>query len=243
MTTTGAILDVRSVSRSFWTGGSEINVLHDASLQLHKGRITTIIGPSGSGKTTMLMIAGLLDAPDGGEVLFQNVRISYAGVDVEKLRDLRRRHFGFVFQKANLIPFLNAVDNVAVALEIGGKKPALARRKAADMLESLGLGHRLKSMPLQLSGGEQQRVAIARAFANDPAVLFADEPTAALDPGRAQQVMDLFQTLAHSRSTALCVVSHDLGWKRYADEIVVFEDGRTRSSPGHAHSDALPPAG
>lgn len=231
MTSVGsAILDVRSVSRSFRTGGAEVNVLKDAQLQLQRGRITTIIGPSGSGKTTMLMIAGLLDAPDTGEVFFQGSRVSYPGVDVERLRDLRRRHFGFVFQKANLIPFLNAVDNVAVALEIGGRKPAVARRRAVEMLADLGLENRLKNMPQQLSGGEQQRVAIARAFANDPSVLFADEPTAALDPGRAQQVMDLFQTLSRTRSTALCVVSHDLGWKRYADEIVVFEDGRTRTS-------------
>ena len=235
MTVAGtAILDVRAVSRSFRTGGTEINVLKEAQLRLQRGRITTIIGPSGSGKTTMLMIAGLLDAPDEGEVFFQDSRISYPGVDVEKLRDLRRRHFGFVFQKANLIPFLNALDNVAVALEIGGRKPAVARRKAAEMLADLGLENRFKNMPQQLSGGEQQRVAIARAFANDPAVLFADEPTAALDPGRAQQVMDLFQTLSRTRSTALCVVSHDLGWKRYADEIVVFEEGRTRVSAGHA---------
>lgn len=223
------------MSKSFHTGGGDISVLRGASLKLHPGRITGIIGPSGSGKTTMLMIAGLLDAPDGGEVRFRGHRVSYPGVKLERLRDLRRRHIGFVFQKANLIPFLNALENVAIALEIGGHRPPAAVRKAKELLSVLGVEHRLTSMPSQLSGGEQQRVAIARAFANDPVLLFADEPTAALDPSRAQQVMELFQTLAKSSDVAVCVVSHDLRWENYTDTVAVFEDGQTylrRSEPG-----------
>ena len=115
-----AILEVNGVSKSFQTAGSEIKVLREAALHLRTGQITGIIGPSGSGKTTMLMIAGLLDVPDAGEVRFDGRRVSFPGVKLEHLRDLRRKHIGFVFQKANLIPFLNACDNVAVALEIAG---------------------------------------------------------------------------------------------------------------------------
>ena len=231
-------LSVRSVSRSFGVGAGEVNVLHDASLSLRAGQITGIIGPSGSGKTTMLMIAGLIDQPDAGEVRFCEARVSYPGVKLDKLRDIRRKHFGFVFQKANLIPFLNASENVALALEIGGRPPAVARRMADNLLAELGLEHRLKNMPQQLSGGEQQRVAIARAFANDPQVLFADEPTAALDPSRAEQVMKLFCEFAVSRGTAVCVVSHDLGWKKFSNEIVVFENGRTHIQSGQARTSA-----
>jgi putative ABC transport system ATP-binding protein len=222
------ILEADAVGKSFRTGGGEITVLREASLALYPGQITSIIGPSGSGKTTMLMIAGLLDAPDSGEVRFRGKRVSHPGVRLERLRDIRRNHIGFVFQKANLIPFLNAVENVAVSLEIGGKRPAVARRKAVELLAALGLEHRLTNMPRQLSGGEQQRVAIARAFANDPVLLFADEPTAALDPSRAQQIMMLFRTLAQASNVAVCVVSHDLRWEDHADNVVVFEDGRTR---------------
>ena len=228
MTGRTPILEVDAVSKSFHTGGGDITVLREASLQLYPGQITGIIGPSGSGKTTMLMIAGLLDAPDGGEVRFQGKRVSHPGVKLERLRDIRRKHIGFVFQKANLIPFLNALENVAIALEIGGKRPHVAQRKAKELLGALGIGHRLTSMPSQLSGGEQQRVAIARAFANDPILLFADEPTAALDPSRAQQVMDLFQSLAKANNVAICVVSHDLRWENHTDAVVVFDDGRTR---------------
>lgn len=222
------ILEVNGVSKSFRSGGGVITVLRNASLLLRSGEITCIIGPSGSGKTTMLMIAGLLDAPDQGEVRFRGKRVSYPGVKVERLRDLRRKHVGFVFQKANLIPFLNALENVAITLEIGGKKQAVARRRARELLSALGLEHRLTNMPMQLSGGEQQRVAIARAFANDPVLLFADEPTAALDPHRAEQVMDLFKALAKASNVAVCVVSHDLRWEKYSDSVVVFHDGQTQ---------------
>jgi len=233
------ILEVNSVSKSFQTGGTAINVLKEASLQLRSGQITGIIGPSGSGKTTMLMIAGLLEVPDIGEVRFDGRCVSSPRAKLEQLRDLRRKHIGFVFQKANLIPFLNARDNVAVTLEIAGKKPRVARTMAAEILGSLGLENRLSSLPQQLSGGEQQRVAIARAFANDPVVLFADEPTAALDPVRAQQVMDLFLSLSNARKTAVCVVSHDLRWESYAHEVVAFENGRTQVRPGLAFGETL----
>jgi len=228
------IIAVDAVSKSFPTGGGLITVMRDASLALRPGEITGIIGSSGSGKTTMLMIAGLLEAPDKGEVRFRGKRTSYPGVKVDRLRHVRRKHVGFVFQKANLIPFLNALENVAVALEIGGCTPAAAVRNAKELLSILGVEHRLTSMPSQLSGGEQQRVAIARAFANDAALLFADEPTAALDPSRAQQVMELFQTLAKSSNVAVCVFRHDLRWEHVTDTVAVFEDGKTFVRKGGA---------
>jgi len=142
------------------------------------------------------------------------------------LRDFRRQTIGFVFQKANLIPFLTAAENVALAMEIDDVAPEDARVHAERLLEGLGLGHRVDNLPSKLSGGEQQRVAIARALANDPALVLADEPTAALDSVRGRQVIGLFRRIADERGAAIAVVTHDSRSLDLFDRAIEFEDGR-----------------
>jgi putative ABC transport system ATP-binding protein len=228
---TSPILEATGISRTFQALDGPLSILREAGLALHAGRMTGIIGPSGSGKTTMLMIAGLLDAPTSGEVRLWGERVSYPHVRLDALREARRRHLGFVFQHANLIPYLTAVENVAIALEIAGHNTAVAMQRAAAALSELGLGARLHNLPARLSGGEQQRVSIARAIANRPAVIFADEPTAALDAARAHQVMELFRNLATEHQLAICVVSHDSRWEGYVDQLLEVADGRLNEVP------------
>lgn len=223
-----ATLEVRSASKVYESGGSPVTALAEGSLTLSPGAVSGIVGPSGSGKTTLLMIAGLLEAPTTGEVLFDGKVISRPGAKLNELRTFRRTHLGFVFQKANLIPFLTAAENVAIAMQVNDVGRQQAQLRAARLLDALGMGHRGSNYPSQLSGGEQQRVSIARALANDPTVILADEPTAALDGTRAEMVMKVFRQLADSRNVAICVVTHDTRWMTYFDSTLELEDGRAR---------------
>jgi putative ABC transport system ATP-binding protein len=231
-----AALEVRNASKVYESGGSSVTALASGSLTLSPGTVTGIIGPSGSGKTTLLMIAGLLEAPTTGEVLFDGKVISRPGARLNELRTFRRTHLGFVFQKANLIPFLTAAENVAIAMQVNDIKRQPAQARALRLLSALGMGHRGSNYPSQLSGGEQQRVSIARALANDPTVILADEPTAALDGTRAEMVMKVFRHLADNRNVAICVVTHDTRWTSYFDSMLELQDGRAKHPSGHDHS-------
>ncbi|MFG1299278.1 ABC transporter ATP-binding protein [Xanthobacter sp. V3C-3] len=229
------VMEVRGASKTYLTGANTVTALADMSLALRAGELTGIVGPSGSGKTTFLMIAGLLEPPSTGHVLFRDTPIADAGTRLNSLRDFRRTHVGFIFQKANLIPFLTALENVQVALEINDVRPRAARAKARELLARFGLDHREDNYPTQLSGGEQQRVSIARALANDPVLLLADEPTAALDGVRGRQVMEAFRKLADEHRVAVCVVTHDPRWSDIFDRIVEMSDGRVvETRPGGA---------
>jgi len=221
-----SVLRVERVSRIYRSGDSEVRALDDVSMEIRAGEVVGITGPSGSGKSTMLLIAGLLEPPSEGDVWLGDDRVSYPGVDLDALRDLRRKRIGFVFQKANLIPFLTAQENVALALEIDDVRPAEARAYAAALLGAVDLAPRLQALPKQMSGGEQQRVAVARALANDPRLLLADEPTAALDVTRAAQVMDLFREIARRRGAGVAVVSHDHRSLDMTDRVVRLVDGK-----------------
>jgi len=220
------VLEVREASMIYRSGDTTVIALEDMSLALKAGEVTGIIGPSGSGKTTFLMIAGLLERPTHGEVRYQNEVISHPSTELNRLRDFRRTKIGFVFQKGQLIPFLTAVENVQVALEINDVGARTARVRARALLEQFEMGHRADNYPSQLSGGEQQRVSIARALANQPVLILADEPTAALDGARGDQVMKLFRQLADGGDVAVCVVTHDPRWSKYFDKIVELNDGR-----------------
>jgi putative ABC transport system ATP-binding protein len=220
------VLEVRNASKIYRGGSSEVVALADMSLSLAAGEITGIMGPSGSGKTTFLMIAGLLEPPTQGQILFSGTVISDPKTQLNRLRDLRRKEIGFVFQKGQLIPFLTAVENVQVALEINDTASHVARKRAGELLNQFGLADRQDNYPAQLSGGEQQRVSIARALANEPAVILADEPTAALDGPRGHQVMTLFRELADKYNVAVCVVTHDPRWSMFFDRVVRLSDGR-----------------
>ena len=201
-----AVLSVRDVAKHYPSGDTIVRALDGVSLDIAAGELVGIFGPSGSGKSTLLLIAGLLEPPTLGEVLIEGKRVSHPGAMLDELRDFRRHHIGFVFQKANLIPFLTAAENVALALEIDDVPPADAHAYAVDLLGALDLGHRVDNLPSRLSGGEQQRVAIARALANDPTLILADEPTAALDSQRGRQVMELFRRIATVRKAGVAVV-------------------------------------
>ncbi|WP_234050167.1 MULTISPECIES: ABC transporter ATP-binding protein [unclassified Xanthobacter] len=220
------VLSLRGVERVYRSGDTEVRALNGVSVDIRRGEVVGILGPSGSGKSTLLLIAGLLEPPSAGEVMIDGRLVSRPGAQLDQLRRFRRRHIGFIFQKANLIPFLTAVENVALALEIDDVPAREARRYAAHLLAGLDLGHRLHNHPARLSGGEQQRVAVARALANEPSLMLADEPTAALDSVRGRQVLALFREIADLRQAAVAVVTHDQRALDLFDRTIVLTDGR-----------------
>ena len=229
------VLSVRALSRHYTAGGACVRALDGVSLDVAAGELVGIFGPSGSGKSTLLMLAGLLENPTSGEVWLAGERVSCAGADLDALRETRRKRIGFVFQKANLIPFLTAVENVALSLEIADVAPADARAHGRRLLAALDLSHRADSLPAKLSGGEQQRVAVARALANAPPLILADEPTAALDSVRGRQVMEIFRRIAAAHGTAVVVITHDPRSTDLFDRIVHIEDGRIRAGSVERH--------
>lgn len=223
---TGPVLRVQGLARHYDTPGGVIRALDGVSLEVASGELVGIFGPSGSGKSTFLMVAGLLEAPSAGEVWLDGTCVSRPGGNLERLRAIRRSRIGFVFQKANLIPFLTAAENVALSLELADVAPADALAHARRLLALVDLSHRADLLPARLSGGEQQRAAVARALANNPPLILADEPTAALDSLRGRQVMELFRRIAATQGAAVAVVTHDPRSIQLFDRIVTFEDGR-----------------
>ncbi|MCM5557685.1 ABC transporter ATP-binding protein [Pleomorphomonas sp. JP5] len=220
-----AVLDIDRVSRVFHNGGERIAVLDGASLAVDAGEMVALKGPSGSGKSTLLLIAGALDRPDDGAVTVAGTRIFPDRHAEPALRALRRRAIGFVFQKANLVPFLTAAENVELARFIDAAPRGEAKARARDLLATLGLGERFDSLPSRLSGGEQQRVAVARALANQPALILADEPTAALDGARGRQVLELLKGATKS-GVGVLVVTHDDRALDLFDRVVSIADGK-----------------
>ena len=216
------MLELHSVSKTY-AGHPPVEVLHDVSLQVHAGELTAVVGASGSGKTTMLSIMGTLDTPSSGEVVV-------AGVEAGRLDEagraaLRAERFGFVFQQFFLLPAVDALDNVATGLLYSGVGGAERRRRAQHALERVGLGHRLHHRPGELSGGEQQRVAIARALVGRPDVLFADEPTGALDSSTGAGIIELLREAA-ADGAAVVVITHDEHIAGSLDHQVELHDGR-----------------
>lgn len=231
------VLSVHNARRHYRSGESVVRALDGVSIEVRAGELVGITGPSGSGKSTFLMVAGLLDRPTEGEVEIAGRLASSPSADLDRLRDFRRRHIGFIFQKANLIPFLTAVENVALALTIDDVDVAEATAYARELLRAVDLGHRADNRPAKLSGGEQQRVGVARALAHDPSLILADEPTAALDSVRGRQVMQLLRRIATERGAGVGVVSHDPRSFDLFDRIIAFEDGRVQEAdPRRANS-------
>ncbi|GAA1505172.1 ABC transporter ATP-binding protein [Nocardioides humi] len=203
-------------------GGERVVALDDVDLAVLPGEISVITGPSGSGKSTLLQIVAGLDRPDAGTVHLGDVEIT--GLGDRRLAELRRRRMGFVFQSFNLIDSLSVRDNIVLPLELDGR--TAAPDVLTRLVEELGIGDLLDRLPHQLSGGQQQRVAVARALLVDPDVLFADEPTGALDPDAAAQLADLLVALAHERGHAVVVVSHDPAVAARADRLHRMVAGR-----------------
>jgi len=217
-------LRAEHLDKRYGEGETEVWALREVDLILLSGQVVALLGPSGSGKSTLIKVLGLVTRADRGDLWMNGKRVVDNGEPVADVGELRRSHIGFVFQKANLIPFLNARRNVEVACEIGERYAPRAR--ATDLLEYLGVEHRGSAYPSTLSGGEQQRVAIARALANGPSLILADEPTAALDKERGHAVMDLLRRVAHEQGTAVVVVTHDHRALDVFDAIYQMEDGR-----------------
>ena len=222
--TNAAVLIAENIIKDLGQGAGTVRALKGVSLRLKAGELTLLMGPSGSGKTTLLSILGCILAPTEGKLTVAGH--STLGLNAEALADLRRRHIGFIFQSYNLFPTLTAEENVRLALDVNGEHGASATARAQHALQQVGLGHRMKSYPANMSGGEQQRVAVARAIAGKPSVILADEPTAALDSENGNAVMELLSEIAAGAEHAVLAVTHDPRTMKYADRILKIEDGR-----------------
>jgi putative ABC transport system ATP-binding protein len=220
---TNIALQANGVTKVYGEGENEVHAVEHVSFAIDEGEFVALVGPSGSGKTTMLaMVAGLLTPTEGD--------VSIAGQDLGAMSDSKRTRFrgkeiGFAFQSNNLVPYLNALENVEVMLRLNGVFTKANRLRARELLTRLGLSERLTYYPEQLSGGQQQRVAIARALIHEPSVVLADEPTASLDTERANQVVETFAELIHEQNRAGIMVTHDLRMCKYVDRVIQMVDG------------------
>ncbi|MDO9280681.1 MAG: ABC transporter ATP-binding protein [Pseudomonadota bacterium] len=236
------VIRAEALRKVYGAGDTELVALRDVSITTGRGEVAALLGPSGSGKSTLLTALGFLNLPERGRIWMGGRLVVEDGRALTDLAALRRTSIGFVFQKANLIPFLTARENVLLALQLNDQVGRAADARARELLGYLGLGDRGDHHPEQLSGGQQQRVAIARALANRPPLLLADEPTAALDSHRGRDVMELFKRIAHEQGAAVVVVTHDHRTLDVFDTIHEMEDGvLTRRPPGtSSHQEASP---
>ncbi len=218
-----AALELDGVRKVYRSGDAEIVALDTTNLVIPSDEIVALVGPSGSGKTTLLSIAGGLLTPTEGSVTVANTEIS--SFSQKQLTAFRGQNIGFVFQAVNLVPFLNARENLMVVAEMNKLPKAAAKDRASTLLEELGLGQRTSNLPDQLSGGERQRVAIGRALMNEPKLVLFDEPTSALDTKLGAQVMELIRTEVKRRQTAAIIVTHDPRMTEYADRTITITDG------------------
>ncbi len=214
------------LTKIYGSGNTKVVAMLDVTFKIKRGEVMALLGPSGSGKSTLLTAVGLINPPTSGKVWIDGIPVIDGSRALTNLTTFRRNHIGFVFQKSNLIPFLCAIDNVRIALELNGWTSRDARKKSMELLEYLGIADRANNFPVMLSGGQQQRVAVARALANRPSVILADEPTAALDSRRGRQVMELFRKVAHEQNGAVIVVTHDHRALDIFDTIYEMEDGK-----------------
>ncbi|MBP6491290.1 MAG: ABC transporter ATP-binding protein [Chromatiaceae bacterium] len=221
-----AVLRVRGLGKVFGSGELVVTALDDVNLDVQAGELVALLGPSGSGKTTLLLCISLILDPSAGEIEMNGQAIFHNGRVQIDVRRFRRENVGFVFQAHNLIPFLSALDNVALAMQLNSVGKRASRERARELLDYLEIAHRADSLPATLSGGEQQRVAIARALANEPPLIFADEPTAALDTGRGMRVMELLKRVAREKRSAIVAVTHDVRMIAGFNTIYHMDDGR-----------------
>ncbi|BBK44262.1 ABC transporter ATP-binding protein [Allostella vacuolata] len=221
-----AVVCVERLSKYFGSGNARVDALIDINMEVFPGQVVGLMGPSGSGKTTLLNCMACILEPSGGRLTLDGEAVYDDHWLKADLRRLRLDKIGFIFQYPNLLPFLDATDNVAVVLHLAGLGAAAAHKRAVELLDYLEVGHRKRALPKQLSGGEAQRVAIARALANQPRIILADEPTAPLDSARARIVMDLLRRIAIDQSAAIIVVTHDEMILDRFDHIYRLRDGR-----------------
>lgn len=224
------LVQIEGLSKTFGKGETAVHALVDIDLSVAAGEVVGLKGPSGSGKSTLLNVVACILEPSAGRLLLSGETVWDGRYRNSDLRRLRREHIGFIFQFHNLLPFLNAIDNVALAMTVAGVEANTARSRARELLDYLQVGKRATAMPARLSGGEAQRVAIARALANRPQVILADEPTAALDSERARVVMGLLRQVATDQQAAILVVTHDEKIFDRFDRMVALRDGRVEDA-------------
>jgi lipoprotein-releasing system ATP-binding protein len=209
----------KNIQKRFGT----VQVLKNVDITIHKGEVVAIVGPSGSGKSTLLHILGTLDKPDSGSVEMNKTLLT--GLSAKKLAQFRNKHIGFVFQFHHLLPEFSALENVCIPGWLAGTKKTEVEARAKELLQMLGLSHRLENKPNQLSGGEQQRVAVARALINNPDIVFADEPTGNLDTANAQDLHELFFDLRKKFNQTFLIVTHNEELAKQSDRVLHMRDG------------------
>jgi putative ABC transport system ATP-binding protein len=218
------IIKLDNVTKRYEEAGVERTILHDVSMEFGCGEFTVLLGRSGSGKSTLLNLIGGIDEPSAGDVLIDGQSITRMS-DTERTL-FRRRHIGFIFQAFNLIPTLSVLENVMLPLELAGRPSSVVKQRARELLDQVGLSHRIDAFPDRLSGGEQQRVAIARALINDPLVVLADEPTGNLDYDTGRLVLDLLDTLTRKAGKNLVMVTHSEEVIGVADRVLRLKEGK-----------------
>ncbi|MBC1232364.1 ABC transporter ATP-binding protein [Listeria booriae] len=217
-------LIMQNISKNYQDGEQVVEVLKNVSLEVKQGEFVAIVGPSGAGKSTFLSIAGALLTPTSGEITIGGQALS--SLSSKALTRVRLEKVGFIFQGANLIPYLNVKDQLLVIAELAGHRNSEAKQRATQLLEELGLSHRANQYPEKLSGGEKQRVAIARAMMNNPDVILADEPTASLDAKRGYSVVQMIAQEVKRNNKAAIMVTHDERILDLVDRVVRIEDGQ-----------------
>jgi len=225
-------IETEGLTKIYGSGNTEVVAMIDVTFKVKHGEVAALLGPSGSGKSTLLTAVGLINPATSGRVWIDGSLVMEGPRAFTNLTKFRRNHIGYVFQKSNLIPFLSAIENVRIALELNGWTSHDAKKRSMELLEYLGMADRADNFPTMLSGGQQQRVAVARALANRPSVILADEPTAALDSQRGRQVMELFRKVAREQNGAVIVVTHDHRALDIFDTIYEMEDGKIQLNPG-----------
>ena len=214
------MIEIQGITKSF----GELQVLKGIDLTIYKGEVVSVVGPSGAGKTTLLQIMGTLDKADGGSVVINGIEVGR--LKEKELAAFRNKQIGFVIQFHQLLPEFTALENVMIPALIGGKSSGEAMKKAKDTLAFLGLAERASHKPAELSGGEKQRVAVARALINDPAVIFADEPSGSLDSKNKEELHQLFFDLREKLGQTFVIVTHDEGLAQLTDRTIHMVDGR-----------------
>ena len=230
------VLEVEGVSKTFGSGEFAVQALKETTFSVEAGELAALLGPSGSGKSTLLLSISLILEPSTGRIVVNGREVynnGWTGIDA---RRLRRENIGFIFQQHNLIPFLTAQENVALVMQLNGASRREAARRARELLDYLEIGHRAKSLPANLSGGELQRVAIGRALANEPPLILADEPTAALDTDRGTKVMARLREIARERRSGVIAVTHDRRMIAGFDTVYYLNDGRLARTEVSARS-------
>ncbi|WP_018782223.1 ABC transporter ATP-binding protein [Bacillus sp. 95MFCvi2.1] len=222
--TPSSLLKLDQVSKVYGEGDTEITALHPITLDIKEGEFIGIVGPSGSGKSTLLSIAGALLSPSKGNIYISGQNIT--SLSEKEMTDIRLRKIGFIFQFANLVPFLTVKEQLLYIAKLKGEDKKEASKLAEQLLKTFGLSHRMNHYPNQLSGGEKQRVAIARAFMNNPDLILADEPTASLDSKRAREVVERMKHEVKKNKKAAIMITHDEKMLDVCDRILILRDGK-----------------